>query len=212
MSAEPRAWGFTMPCAAVRWVLTGEDVATVDVVAASLIGAGVAVEPIKPGSSYRLAGPYELLDVLAAELAPTGMRLEIERPPAEPSVTMATTVAPVAARRSVTVHGLAGAGYVMRAVDRGLHVSPAGASRWAVSGRTGALVAWLAAVWQRTEADAGQRIGIAAETVAREDAAAPAVVVELPTRQTVTEITRDHEGDIRAVVQLERTVREEKKS
>lgn len=58
----------TLPAAAVRWRLDGPAGPTLDTLTAGLIGAGVAVEPITPGTQYRLTGPAELLAVLTAEL------------------------------------------------------------------------------------------------------------------------------------------------
>ena len=74
----------TLPAAVVRWRLDGPAGPALDTLTAGLIGAGVAVEPIAPGAAYRLAGPRELLEVLADELAGAeGFTLAHELPPTD---------------------------------------------------------------------------------------------------------------------------------
>lgn len=206
-----------LPSAAPRYRLEGRPGAALDLLVAGLIGAGVAVESITPGESYRLDGSRDLLDALAGELAPfesDGYRLTIEQAPTD-AINLRTTAAPTHPfRRSVSVHGIGGAhSIVARAVDRDLTVSAAGVNRWNVAGRTTALAAWLGAALGKTTDDVHALLGLTPEIVAAEDSPAPAIsvtlppltvrVVELPDRKTTTEIQRDAQGEIVRTVHTE---------
>lgn len=211
----------TLPSVAVRWVLSGPAGAHLDALVSGLIGAGVTIEPIVAGERYRIDGGTELLDVLAGELAPVeGFALVRETPPTD-TINMRTTATPSHPfRRSVTVHGIGAApSFVARAVDRRLTVTPAGASRWEVSGRTAALVDWLAAIYAKTTDEVLALFGWTPESVAAEDTATPAVDltvtlppvpvqvnVTLPDRRTTSEIKRDAAGDLVQFIQLETSV------
>lgn len=206
----------TLPAVARRYVLTGPAGPQVDQLVAQLIGAGAAVETIAPGTRYRLDGPEGLLDALAGELAPfEGYGVVLELPPVD-VIRIGSTLAPAQPyRRSVTVHGTGTAhSYVARALDNGLAVATVGINRWSITGRTAALVAWLAAVWNKTPDEVLAIEHWTPESVAAEDAPLPVSVdlppiqvdVNLPVRQTTSSITRDGAGDIRTILQLEQTV------
>lgn len=209
----------TLPSVALRWVLSGPAGLEIDTLAASLISAGANVETIAAGTRYRLNGPLELLDVLAGELAPIeGFELVRELPPLE-TISMASTVAPSHAyRRSMTVHGVGAAcSFVARAIDRRLTVTPCGVNRWAVAGRTAALIDWLAEVWAKPADEVLAVFGLTPEAVAAEDSPTspihvvlPPVPVEvnvtLPDRRTTSDFKRDADGDIVNVIQLETSV------
>lgn len=209
----------TLPSVALRWVLSGPAGLETDTLVACLISAGVSVETIAAGTRYRLNGPLELLDVLAAELAPIeGFELVRELPHTE-TISMASTVAPSHAyRRSMTVHGVGAAcSFVARAIDRRLTVSPCGVNRWAVAGRTAALIDWLAEVWAKPADEVLTVFGLTPEAVAAEDSPTssihvvlPPVPVEvnvtLPTRRTESDFVRDRDGEIVNVIQLETSV------
>lgn len=205
----------TLPAAQVRHVLTGPAGPHLDTLVAGLISAGVSVESITAGTTYRLDGSAELLDVLAAELAPVdGFSLLLEQAPAD-TVQMGSTVAPSHPfRRNVTIHSgtAAGASFVARAVDHRLAVESVGINRWSVTGRTSALVAWLAAIYVKTAEEVMALFNWDAASVAAEDAAHPAVsitlpplhvAVTLPDRKTVSTFTRNADGDITQAIALE---------
>lgn len=195
----------TVPPIRHTWALTGPAGPDLDTLVALAVQGGCLAEVIAPQTRYRLQGDEAWLAQYADQLAllDTGYSLAHEAAPQ--GITVSTHVAPVTAyRRTVHVHG-AGAEMVARGVDRGLHVACAGSLRWAVTGASGTLAAWLGA-------DLSERCGLTAEAVAREDAglsitlpARIAVdVVTLPTRKTTSEITRDAGGDIASTESIER--------
>ena len=195
----------TLPAAVVRWRLDGPAGPALDTLIAGLIGAGVAVEPIAPGTAYRLTGPAELLDVLADELAGAeGFTLAHELPPTDVT-RMHTSLAPARSpARSFIVHGAPS--HVARAIDRGLAVTTEGIGRWRVAGGTAALVEWQAAIYGKTVDEVLALFKWTAETVASEDTpTGPTINVTLPDRQTTSQITRDALGDITQIIQLEST-------
>lgn len=207
---------FTMPAASVKWRIDGPESQVFDQVLAGLIGAGVDVEVITPRSAYRLDGPRRLLECLAEDLAPLGdYRCGPEGPPTS-VINIASDLAPGHPyRRSVTVHSAAPAAtsFVMRAVDQRLTVATIGINRWSVTGRTAALVDWLASVYQKPVDEVLLTHGWSPESVTAEDTPGPAVNVTLPevrvvlpTRRTTSDITRDpRTGDINQIIQLERS-------
>ena len=192
----------TLPSVAPRWKLTGVAGHHTDSLLALLIGAGLEAKCITAGTAYRLNGPAPLLQAVADELQPyeaEGFRLEPEQPPRDPVVSLSSMVAPTPAyRRSIIVHGSANArAVVARAVDRSLVVTPAGVGRWAVTGRTSALVEWLAATCGQTRAEILAAHGWDDASVAAEDSPVSPlkVAVELPTRRVeTTYMGRDAEG------------------
>lgn len=217
-----------LPAAQVRWVLSGPAGQHLDSVVAALVGAGVAIETITAGTHYRLRGgrssrrarsagaPAELLDVLGEQLGQVeGFSVLREMPPTD-TVNMRSTLAPSHAfRRSVEIHGDPGreaASFVARAIDHRLAVESVGIGRWSVSGRTRALVDWLAAVYVKPVEEVLALFGWTAETIAAEDAATPAVsitlpplqvAVTLPDRKTTTTFERDADDEIVSALQFE---------
>jgi hypothetical protein len=201
-----------LPAAAVRWRIDGPAGPHLDVLVGALIGAGCDVECIAPATAYRLTGPEPMLQALAAELTGfDGFTLAHEAAPVE-SVNLRTTITPKhPPRRAVVVHGAGvhAAGFVARAIDAGLTVSTTGLSRWSVAGRGDALVAWLAAAWNKPAEDVMQALGVTPETLAAEDdpvPPVPVVNVVLPDRRIVSKITRNRDGDIVDVEQTETTL------
>lgn len=195
-----------LPAAAVRWRLDGPPGPGTDTLVASLIGAGVNVEPITAGAAYRLEGSHVTLQALSEELAGIeGYSLGLEQAPASGAVSLSTErTPPFPFVRTVTLHGPA-ASWVARAVDARLQVSTVGLSRWSVAGRTAALVEWLAAEWSKSADEVCTALGIPPESVAAEDSPPATVSVALPTRKTVSEITRNEAGGIVSISQIEST-------
>lgn len=206
----------TLPASAPRHRLDGPRGVQTDMLVAGLIGAGVSVEAITAGEAYRLDGPRDMLDALAGELAPfDGFKLAIEAPPTD-EITVRTSATPTHPyRRSVVIHGSGAAhSIVARGVDRGLSVSAAGANRWALAGRTAALVAWLCDALGKSTSDVHALLGLTPEIVAAEDSAAPTISVTLaplevaitsmPSRQSMTMVDRGQDGEIRGTTVVER--------
>ena len=195
----------SLPAVEIRWRLDGPAGPALDTLTAGLIGAGVAVEPIAPGAAYRLAGPRELLEVLADELAGAeGFTLAHELPPTD-LTRVSTSLAPARAPvRSFMVHGAPAS--AARAIDRGLSVTSEGVGRWRVAGSTAALIEWQAAIHDKTVDEVLAMFGLTAEMAAAEDSpTGPTINVTLPDRQTTSQITRDALGDITQIIQLEST-------
>lgn len=208
---------FTVPVAAPRWELSGPAGASLDSLVAALIGSGVSVECIAPATRYRLEGPRNLLEVLSDELASAGadVAVKVEMPPTDTiNMTSALRHEPEF-RRTVTIHGQGAAmSYVARAIDRGLSVASVGVNRWAITGRSAALVDWMAAIYQKSSEEVLALWRWTPESIAAEDAVqhsvaiklpAVAVEVKLPDRRTTSEITRNQAGEITQLVQLETT-------
>ncbi len=98
---------------------------------------------------------------------------------------------------------------VARAVDAGLTVQRAGIKHYRVTGPTRCHVAWMASLFNVSTERALELMQLTPAQAAAEDAASPLppINVVLPTRQTLSEITRDaRTGDITQVKQTERTV------
>jgi hypothetical protein len=197
--------------AVVRWRLDAPAGPDADLLVAGLVGAGCTVEPIEPGTAYRIDGPRDMLEVLADELTGLpGMSLQIEQAPPAGTIITQHVVAPTHPyRRQVTVHGTGPAlSRVARAVDRGLQVGAAGVNRWTVTGRTAALVSWIQEVRGIDRETALTSLGMTAADVAAEDMPPLAVTVALPDRRIESTIERDGEtGAIVNVTQLETTPR-----
>ena len=90
-------------------------------------------------------------------------------------------------------------------------------NRWAVAGRTAALVDWLAEVWAKPTDEVLAVFGLTPEIVAAEDSPIPTVNVvlppvpvevnvTLPDRRTTSEFKRDAAGTVSTVIQLETSV------
>ena len=127
------------------------------------------------------------------------------------STTRAAAIPPA---RSFVVHGVAEEpSYVARAIDRGLTVTTEGIGRWRVAGATADLVEWQATIYQKTTDEVLAMFGWNEAMVSAEDSpTGPAinvtvppvqVTVTLPDRRTTSEITRNRDGDIAQIIQLE---------
>jgi hypothetical protein len=196
-----------LPAAAVAWRLDGPPGPHVDSLVAGLIGAGCTAECLTPGTAYRLTGPAEVLAVLAEELQPVeGFKLAHEQAPTS-VVRLSSTATPAHAyRRAVAIHGAGqvAAGFVVRAIERGLSVRSIGLQRWQVTGRSADLVQWLAVAWEKNPAEVLAALGLDSATVKAEDAA-PTVNVNLPDRRIESAISRNAQGDITAFIQTEKS-------
>jgi hypothetical protein len=205
----------TLPVAAVRYRLDGPAGPCIDGVVAALIGAGITVHAITPGTAYRLdptAQPNGLtvLDDLAEQMQSVeGYGLAVERGPSDVTYTTGYVAPAFKPRRTITVHGAnpTARGFVARAVDRGLSVSTMGLNRWAVTGQSAALVAWLCQVWAKSQDEVLVVLSLTPEQLAAEDRPPASIAVALPDRRTETEVvSRDDSGNIDRVVHLETTV------
>jgi hypothetical protein len=203
-----------LPAAAPRWRLDGPAGPVIDALVGALINAGIPVQAITPGIAYRLDVPmtrtWSVVEDFAAKLqaADPAFSLVLERPPTD-EVRVSQTVAPAYPyRRSVTVHGEGSAySHVARAVDLGLDVVPVGDRRWQVSGRSSALVDWLALSWGKPTSEVLVALSLTAEEVDAEDKPPASISVDLPTRRTETEVmARDGQGQITKVVHVETSV------
>ena len=99
------------------------------------------------------------------------------------------------------LHGTGDACRQLRlAIDANLQVAPVGLNRWAISGRTSALMAWAADAWCKPVDEMLTLFNLTPADVEAEDAAAGVTVpitITLPdTRTTTTAITRNAAGDI----------------
>lgn len=207
----------TLPASALRYRLDGPRGFHLDMLVARLVGAGVLIEVITAGEAYRLDGPRDMLDALAGELAPfEGFKLAIEPPPTDEITVRTTSATPTHPyRRSVVIHGSGPAhSIVARAIDRGLRTVSAGANRWAVEGRTAALVAWLCDALGKTTGEVHALLQLTDAIVAAEDSAAPTISVTLaplevaitsmPERHTTTKVARDARDEIAETTTVER--------
>ena len=202
-----------MPAATTRWQLVGPAGPGLDVIVASLTGAGVLVDVILPGTAYRLHASEHFLRGLSAAVEKVpGFRVALEEAPTE-SITLSTTAPPSPIpRRTITVNGAGvhAAKFVRMAVDLGLTVQTVGMQRWAIAGPSATLISWAAAAWSRSEVEVLKALRLTAEQVAAEDAPAPAVVptvtVILPDRKITSQIVRDRAGDIEKITQHEVSV------
>jgi hypothetical protein len=210
-----------------QWVISGEPSEHLDYEVALLVNRGLQVECVQPGKRYRFAGPLEVCDALVTpedKREGAQMLIEYEVPPVA-HTDISSTVAPVRPyRRTITVHGAQASALssVVRAIDRGLAVAPAGNLRFAVTGRTADLMAWLAAaVHDKPLAEVMALHRITPEMVAEEDgivSTGPLTVnvatmpepgpltvhvASLPERRTRQEVTRDSQGEVVSVTSIE---------
>lgn len=204
----------TVTPACQTWALEGPACLHLDQILACAVMAGCTAESIAPGTRYRLTGDDAWLTLFADEvgkLADASVTLAHEVPPA--GITLSTRVEPDRAyRRTLTVNGL-GAEMVARAIDRGLRVTCAGANRWAVTGASSALAAWVGS-------DLAERLGMTAAAIAAEDAGlsvsvtveAPVVnvtdlaITSMPDRKTTITVDRGLDGEIISATHVERDV------
>jgi hypothetical protein len=192
---------------AVRYLLKGPADHRTDTLVATLVNAGAGIEVVTPGTAYRVSSGRANLAPLIESLAKCeGYSLDVEPAPTDVTI-LGSTVAPARAyRRTFTVHGANAATFsaVARAVDRRLVVTPVGVNRWAVTASTSDLIQWAAVVHGKAASEVMKLHGITPAMVKAEDEPVhPISVVSLPARQTVTEVSRDHVGDIRETIQRE---------
>lgn len=202
--------GFTYKSPAV-WELHGPAKSeALDMALMFAVEIGLDARIIRAGS-YRVWGTLEALAKLAEYLTTfkiSGVGLHVERPPEGLHLQFETTPARAPARFAV-VHGQHQIERpVTRAVDVGLRVVCIGQKRFRVTGASRLHVAWMCTLFEVPEARALEIMNATPEQIAAEDAALPMpeIKVELPTRETLSEITRDFHGDITKVVQVERSV------
>ena len=200
---------FTYPCP-LRYRLSCPNRHNLNEALAFAIDVGLQAECL-PDGSYRLNGPLASVQKVIEwieHFKPAGpVCVTVERPPESSLVkfTVAPRTAPV---RSATIHSAKDyARLVAFAVDAGLSVTCVGLHRYAVRGATRDQVRWLAAALEITTAQALERMGLNEAQAAAEDSGPPPITVNLPTRETVSEVERDREGNIRSVRQIERTAR-----
>lgn len=194
---------FSATPARLCWELTATPGAALDSFLATAAMAGILVEPISPNARYRLIGDYRLLEGLAAQLAEhiEAWSLAIEQAPTD-TIRFTSKLAPASPyRRTVFVHGVGDAFRQLRlAIDACLEVSTVGLCRWAITGKTAALVAWCAQAWGRSIPEMLTLWQLTPADVEAEDAplgVTVPVTITLPdTRTTTTAIVRNPAGDI----------------
>ena len=200
----------TLPSEIPRWRLSGPAGWDVDALVAGLIGAGITIEPIEPTTDYALSGRRDIIEALSAELAGTGLSIAVDRGPTDRIEVQCEPVDTHPPRRRFTLYGRTAVSPVARAVDRGLTVMTLGPDRWAVSGRTRTLISWAAShLFGVDKAEAMQRLKLTDAIVDAEDAP-PRVAISLPPRtRTTVEMTRDADGALVRVVDLEQDMTDE---
>lgn len=220
-AADPGDKGIIQVIAkAVVWCIRGPVGPALDVAVRDAVFYGHRVESGDEPGVYRLQGgsaeallafrawaakSYKAEEVtVAVDLAPANPSLSFELAPAKPPI------------RSAYIHarGDDGARMVARAVDAGLAVAAVGSERFRVTGETYRHVNWVAKLFKADRAGALEILNLTEAQVLAEDSATPPAVVrvdipvvkvDLPTRQTVSEIVRDAVGDIKKVTQTETT-------
>jgi len=218
----------SLAAAEFQWIVTGEPGDDLDREVAFLVNRGLQVDCVLPGKRYRFAGPLEVCDALVtSDDKREGARvlIEYEVPPVD-RTEVSSCVAPARPyRRTITVHGsqMSALGAVVRAIDRGLIVSPVGNLRFAVTGRTADLMAWAAAaVHDKPLAETMALHRVTPEMVAEEDgivSAGPLAVAvtampdpgpltvhvaSLPERRTRQEVVRDSQGEVVSTTTVEK--------
>lgn len=195
-----------------HWQLAGEAGSkNLDLTVEFCVTIGLGVFYTAPGA-YRVSGDLRRLSkavewirtyrpapiTFAMEQPPDGLKLRFELTPDHKSP------------RFAEIHGMLEIERpVARAIDAGLTVQCIGLKRFLATGQTRQHIAWLMSLFSVSEARALEVLQLTPHQAAAEDAAAPlpAINVVLPTRQTLSEITRDtRTGDITQVKQTERTV------
>ena len=205
----PQKFTFASPA---HWRLSGDAGSlSLDQAVEFCITVGLTVSFIEPGA-YRVAGKMERIQKVAEWIntyRPAPISFAIERPPA--GLNLRFEVRPDRPPpRVAEVHGLHESERpVARAVDAGLSVECIGLKHFRVAGPTRSHVAWMASLFNVSTERALELMQLTPAQAAAEDAASPLppINVVLPTRQTLSEITRDaRTGDITQVKQTERTV------
>lgn len=195
------------------WLVTGPDRSlNLDQVVKFSVVVGLGVARVCAGA-YRLTGPLEAIQSVQAwldEYKPAGpIVLGPEGAPVK--TTLRFDVIPDRAPpRRATIHGQTEPErLVARAIDAGLIVRRLGIERYDVRGQTRQHIAWLMDVFEVPLDRALGILNLTPEQAAAEDAAAPLPVINvaLPTREIVSAIARDRDGNITNVKQTERTVK-----
>lgn len=175
----------SMPHAEVRYELRGIPGPALDLLVARSVGAGLHVEPIEAGARYRLNGDRGLMAALADEVAKVeGYSMAIETPDPNDLNLSNTGAAPRAGyARTTYVQGshTSAVGLVVRAIDAGLSVGPAGHFRYAVTGPTATQMQVLAEAQGVTLDEVLALWHLTPQQVAAEDAA-----TALPVHLTVS--------------------------
>lgn len=200
-----------LPPARVRHVLRGPVGDATDAAVCALLNAGLTVERVKSGTTYRIEGDAEIIATAVRTLDDganrgAGVSLIRERP-GDP-VTLLPLIAPASAlRRTTIVDGAGSAPYVARALDRGLSVAAVGDGRFAVTGPSRVQLEWIAAdVFRCSWAEALERMNTTEAALAAEELPmVPPVLVTLPPRVSKTTVTYDQEtGQIAASETVEK--------
>ncbi len=186
--------------------------AALDALLAVLTCGGFSIEALAPiGDRYRITGTALILEALAKEFTKQLAEKSIAgwslAPEVAPTSTIGYTaeVAPAAPfRRTVLLHGMSDDAFRHHrlAIDARLQVAPKGVFRWAIAGRTSALMAWMAEACGKPIEEVLTIWNLTPDDVTAEDTPAPVVVhvpvtVTLPaTRTTTTAIQRNAAGEI----------------
>lgn len=195
------------------WLLTGPDRSlNLDQIVKFSVVVGLGVTRVSAGA-YRLTGPLEAIQSVEAwieEYKPAGpIVLGIEGAP-ETTTLRFEVIPDRSPPRRATIHGQTQPERVVaRAIDAGLIVTRLGIERYDVRGQTRQHLAWLMDLFEVPLARALEILNLTPEQAAAEDAAAPLPVINvaLPTREIVSAIARDQDGNITSVKQTERTVK-----
>lgn len=175
--------------------------------------AGVQIEPISSAESrYRFTGDDNIIKGLASTIEKNadgyfdGWSLAAELPPPGGVTHYSARVAPASPyRRTIYLHGVGEAfRHLKLAIDSHLQISSVGMFRWAVTGRTAALMAWMAEAFGESVDVMLKRWNLTPADVAAEDAptgftaaVSVPVTVRLPElRSTTTAIRRNAAGEI----------------
>lgn len=210
------------------WILSGPPGLPLDALIVCSVMLGMDPEPVVVSGSvhqYRVAGDAE------HKMQLVEMASKHEGHSVEPEVAPATGVylsARISARNSARTTVVYGAdpsvlSFVARAVGSGLSVALIGPHRYAVTGPTSRQMAWLAIAEGVPLADILSRWNLTPDLVAAEDASAlpvsvrdvpvplPVSVLEFPSRQSETVLSRDESGQLLASTTTERTVHDSAK-
>jgi hypothetical protein len=208
LPAEQSVFSFPAP---VTWALKGKASSkNLDLTVEFCVEAGLSVTYTAPGL-YRASGTLKQITKVAEWIAlfkPAPISFGPEQPPEH--LSMRFEVRPDRPPpRVAEVHGLNESERpVARAIDAGLTVQRVGIKLYRVTGQTRYHVAWVASLFNVSTERALQIMNLTAAQAAAEDVGAlPPINVVLPTRQTLSEITRDAHGSITQVKQTERSVK-----
>lgn len=194
----------TTPEELADWLLEGPPGSVLQALVFEACAFGLAVE--RAGPAYRVRGARGVKAALAALAVEYGV--EYGCAPEVPPVNFVNVTATARSKapnvRTTIVHGAQAHALIAGAIDHGLTVERIGAYRFAINGPTARQMQWWATVQGVTVDEAAAVFGIKPVDIAREDAPLD-VRVELPTRRTDSEITRNPSGDIVRVTMTETT-------